>query len=476
MPSGWQYRVLSVGGATAITALIVALANTPLTQSLLTTFPILSNLKTNTYTNGALLDEILTTLVIVLAVLWPLFKPQPRRILDTISLTHKRVILATTVLATIGYFDWSTRLPRITLILTSGMLFLALPIWFVSIRRRPRTSTRAVIVGDDYEAMNLIKETVAMPILGYVSPPNIRPRNQQDILRQTPDGGRDDVGSLPRLSGLSRLDEVLIEHDVDTVLLGFKRPDREEFFGALAECYEHGVRAQVHRDHADSVLVADAGGSDLVDTDLEPWDWQDYILKRLFDFAFAATGLLVLSPLILTVAIAIKLDSSGPILYSQRRTAEFGERFNIYKFRSMVTNAEAETGAKLSEEDAGGIDPRVTRVGRILRETHLDEIPQLWSVLVGDMSVVGPRPERPELDNDIETSVDEWRSRWFVKPGLTGLAQINNVTGYEPQEKIRYDIEYIRKQSFWFDLKIVTRQLYQVGLDAIGLLFDQSDE
>jgi lipopolysaccharide/colanic/teichoic acid biosynthesis glycosyltransferase len=172
----------------------------------------------------------------------------------------------------------------------------------------------------------------------------------------------------------------------------------------------------------------------------------------------------------LVIAIAIKLDSRGPIFYSQTRTAAFGETFRVYKFRSMVTDAEADTGAKLSEEDTGKGDPRVTRVGKVLRRTHLDEIPQLWSILVNDMSVVGPRPERPELDNDIETNVDKWRRRWFVKPGLTGMAQINGATGHQPAQKIQYDIQYIRQQSFSFDLKIVVRQLYTVLVDVGTLL------
>jgi lipopolysaccharide/colanic/teichoic acid biosynthesis glycosyltransferase len=124
------------------------------------------------------------------------------------------------------------------------------------------------------------------------------------------------------------------------------------------------------------------------------------------------------------------------------------DTFTVYKFRSMVPDAEAETGVKLSEEDAGGVDPRVTRVRKVLRRTHLDELPQLWSILMGDMSVVGPRPERPEPDADIERDVEDWPSRWFVKPGLTGLAQINDATGHEPDRKLRYDLEYIRKQSF----------------------------
>ncbi|KPN29350.1 putative UDP-glucose lipid carrier transferase [Halolamina pelagica] len=108
----------------------------------------------------------------------------------------------------------------------------------------------------------------------------------------------------------------------------------------------------------------------------------------------------------------------------------------------------------------------MTRVGRLLRQTHLDEIPQLWAVLKGDMSAVGPRPERPELDSDIETGVVDWQKRWFVKPGLTGLAQVNDVTGAEPEMKLRYDLQYVKQQSFTFDMKLVIRQVWKVGVDA----------
>jgi lipopolysaccharide/colanic/teichoic acid biosynthesis glycosyltransferase len=141
----------------------------------------------------------------------------------------------------------------------------------------------------------------------------------------------------------------------------------------------------------------------------------------------------------------------------------------------MVTNAE-EKGAKLSDEDTGGIDPRVTRVGRILRQTHLDEIPQLQSILRGHMSVVGPRPERPQLDQDMKLDAAEWRSRWFVKPGLTGLAQIKNATGNQPAKKLRYDIEYNRRQSFRFDLKIIFRQFWYIGTVVLPLTLDTQSE
>jgi lipopolysaccharide/colanic/teichoic acid biosynthesis glycosyltransferase len=144
----------------------------------------------------------------------------------------------------------------------------------------------------------------------------------------------------------------------------------------------------------------------------------------------------------------------------------FGETFDVYKFRSMIENAEGETGVTISEEDAGGVDPRVTRVGRVLRQTHLDEIPQLWAVLKGDMSVVGPRPERPELDTDIQSGVTDWQKRWFVKPGLTGLAQVHDVTGAEPGKKLRYDLQYVKEQSFRYDMRLVVQQIWTVLVDA----------
>ena len=472
MQSGWRYRLVAVCGATLWVAGAVFVANTPLAQTLVTAIPPLNSLEPATLSNGDLLDQITATVIVTLAVLWPLFKPRPRRILDTIALTHERVFVTAAVLATIGYFDWSSRLPRTTLIVTILFLGVILPVWFVAIRRRPSVSERAIIVGDETGIMRRLFESATVPILGIVAPSSVHATDRQQRLA---DGGVtiESAADLPHLGGLSRLDEVLVEHDIDTVLLAFEHPDREEFFGALATCFEHGVQAKVHRDHADNVLVDDATGGELVDTNLEPWDWQDYVVKRVFDVAFAGFALLCLSPVILAIAVAVKLDSPGPILYRQTRTAAFGETFNIYKFRSMVANAESKTGAKLSEEDAGETDPRVTRVGQILRRTHLDEIPQLWSILVGDMSVVGPRPERPELDVDIERNVEEWRSRWFVKPGLTGMAQINGVTGHQPAEKIRYDIQYIRQQSFSFDLKIVVRQLYSVVVDVGALVSER---
>ncbi|WP_321169924.1 sugar transferase [Salinigranum rubrum] len=264
--------------------------------------------------------------------------------------------------------------------------------------------------------------------------------------------------------GLSRLDEILIEYDVGTAVLAFAHPDRAEFFGALDTCYEHGVAAKVHRDHVDVVLTSGGAEGELVDIDLEPWDWQDHLMKRAFDLTFAGIALLVLSPLLVGIAVGIKLDGGGPIFYRQTRTAAFGDTFTVAKFRTMVPES----------EDAKPVDDtennHITRFGRVLRRTHLDEIPQFLAILEGRMSVVGPRAAWVDEETLLENQTDQWRRRWFVKPGLTGLAQINDVTSTSPESKIRYDIEYIRNQSFWFDLKIVLRQVWKVLADVAELL------
>lgn len=472
MATGWRYRIASVLGTASLTAFAIWFVNSSLMQRAFSHLPYLGRPAPAVLTNGELVFVILTTLVVVLAAMWPMFKPRPRRMLDTILLTQKRIVLGMVGLAALGYFDYNYRLPRATLMLATGCLFLWLPAWMVAIRRQPNEQSRAIIVGDDPVAMAAILDETDLPVLGYVSPPSSY--EATEITAGSPqlsDGGTvtTKLDELSNLGGLSRLEEVLVNYDIDTALLAFTDTDRAEFFGTLDTCYEHGVSAMVHRDHADDVLTASVAGGELVEVDLDPWDWQDYIVKRVFDVCFALGGLVVLSPVLLVIAVAIKLDSSGPILYSQERTAEFGDTFTVYKFRSMIPEAEAETGATLSAEDRGSVDPRVTRVGHVLRNTHLDEIPQLWSILVGDMSVVGPRPERPELDTDMESGTKDWRRRWFVKPGLTGLAQINDVTGHEPQQKLRYDIKYIRQQSFWVDVKIVVRQVWMVATDLVNI-------
>ena len=182
------------------------------------------------------------------------------------------------------------------------------------------------------------------------------------------------------------------------------------------------------------------------------------VAKRVLDLACASLGLILLSPLLALITVAIKLSSPGPVLYRQERMGLDGRRFRIYKFRTMREGAEDETGPVWASAD----DRRKTRIGPILRELSLDELPQLWNVFRGEMSVVGPRPERPYFVDQFKAHVPQYMLRHKVKSGMTGWAQINGWRGQSSIERrIEYDLYYIENWSLAFDLKILILTLWR---------------
>ena len=459
MTEAWRYRLSGITGVVILTTLAVFLVNNSAVQTYATSVPLLTRLPADPPGTAEFLVEWLSTVAVFVAAFVPLYRPRPRRILDVVSISVQRVVLAGLVLATIGYFDYTYRLPRFTLALVVPMLAVALPAWFAWIRRRPANAgNRAVVVGDDPQEIERNVEETNVPILGYLCPSS-RFMAAGESERALSDGGIT-VDGLECLGGLSRIEDVLVSYDVDTAVLAFEQADRAEFFGVLDACYEHGIDVKVHREHADSVLTAGGSGM-LLDVEIEPWDAQDYVAKRVFDVVFAFVGLVVLAPVILLIALTIKLNDGGPIFYTQERTAVYGDTFDVYKFRTMIPEGESVTPV---EDEANG---RITDVGRWLRQTHLDEIPQLWSILIGEMSVVGPRAVWTDEENLLEAESETWRKRWFIKPGLTGLAQINKAKSTDPEAKHYYDMEYVAKQSFWFDVKIVLRQVWLVYEEVV---------
>lgn len=173
--------------------------------------------------------------------------------------------------------------------------------------------------------------------------------------------------------------------------------------------------------------------------------------KRPFGIVLSLIGIIVSFPLWILICILIWLEDRGPVFYSQLRVGKNGRIFKVRKFRSMIKDAEKHSGAVWASED----DPRVTKVGRILRATAMDELGQLLSIIKGDMSFVGPRPERPELVEKFRKEIKNYDLRHRVKPGLTGVAQIYGKYDTPPNHKLKYDILYIRNQSFWLDLKLI---------------------
>jgi len=184
--------------------------------------------------------------------------------------------------------------------------------------------------------------------------------------------------------------------------------------------------------------------------------------KRFIDIVFAGLLLVVISPLILLTAIAIKLDSPGSIFYSQFRSGLNGKPFRVYKFRSMYQDAE-KRGAQWAKER----DPRITRVGNFIRLTRIDELPQIWNVFRGEMSMIGPRPERPEFDEKLKEVIPYYEIRYLIKPGITGWAQVMYPYGASVEDsyqKLSYDIYYIKNYSLWLDLAIVLKTIRVVLL------------
>jgi lipopolysaccharide/colanic/teichoic acid biosynthesis glycosyltransferase len=181
------------------------------------------------------------------------------------------------------------------------------------------------------------------------------------------------------------------------------------------------------------------------------------MVKRVLDLAAAAGVLLVSLPLWPVIALAIKIESEGPVFYIQKRVGKDGRLFSLIKFRSMIKDAE-EHGAVWAGED----DWRITRTGKVLRRCHLDELPQLINVIKGEMSLVGPRPERPEFVAELKKLIPDFSRRQQVKPGLTGWAQVNfpyASSSEESRKKLEYDLYYIRKRSVLFDIKILLRTI-----------------
>ena len=185
-------------------------------------------------------------------------------------------------------------------------------------------------------------------------------------------------------------------------------------------------------------------------------------IKRAFDIFASLFGLTLTAIPMLIIAIAIKLDSKGKVFYSQERLGLNGRKFMLVKFRSMCSDAEKD-GAQWSEGDN---DVRITKVGRFLRKTRLDELPQLWACFTGTISLIGPRPEREIFYDEFEKHVHGFRQRLKAKPGLTGLAQVNGGYDLRPEEKVLYDIEYIKNRSLWLDIKILFK--------TVGVIFSHN--
>ncbi|RMH25515.1 MAG: undecaprenyl-phosphate glucose phosphotransferase [Planctomycetota bacterium] len=268
---------------------------------------------------------------------------------------------------------------------------------------------------------------------------------------------RTECQGVPVVGGLADLDAIIDARPVDAVYVALPGSMGGELAGLLRRLERHAVDVRVIPDVQPrylpvSMAVSELEGMPILSYRESPLSGPGGVLKRAIDIVGACIALCIFAPVMLAAAIAVRLDSPGPIIFRQTRISLGGESFQIYKFRTMRHLAD-ETGLPAwTARD----DDRVTRVGRWLRKTSLDELPQLFNVLRGDMALVGPRPERPEL---IDRFRDDWRGymlRQHVKAGMTGWAQVHGFRGDTSlRKRLQYDLFYIRNWSIWLDLRIL---------------------
>jgi exopolysaccharide biosynthesis polyprenyl glycosylphosphotransferase len=275
-------------------------------------------------------------------------------------------------------------------------------------------------------------------------------------------GGK--VEGVPVLGGWQMLDATIREQGVSVLILAITGRIRPELFQAILDCQERGVEVirmpALYESLLGRVPIGYLSADWLLTSFLDSVKLYDLYspLKRLIDILAALTGLVFLIVTFPLAALLIRLDSPGPIFFRQERSGKGGHSIWIWKYRTMVHNAESDGEARW----ASPADPRVTRVGKWMRRTRMDEFPQFWNVLSGDMSLIGPRPERPELIAQLEIQIPFYRARLLVQPGLTGWSQVN--FGYvrtveDTALKLEYDLYYIRHRSLVLDLKIFLRTL-----------------
>ena len=270
------------------------------------------------------------------------------------------------------------------------------------------------------------------------------------------------IEGYPVLGGSERLLELACEYQISDLIVSISGKMRGSMFQALLDAQEQGIeiirmpvayedllsRVPIRYLEADWILrsfVDQARSSTFYD-----------IIKRLMDIVGGMVGLAILTPMLPFIALAIVLDNGFPVFYTQVRLGRGGNAYKMIKFRTMRNNAEPDGKPQWAEES----DPRATRVGRFLRKVHLDEFPQFWNVLRGEMSLVGPRAERPELVNWFQDQVPFYRARLLVKPGLTGWAQVNQdyaATVDETITKLEYDLYYIKHRSLGTDMAVIIR-------------------
>ena len=326
---------------------------------------------------------------------------------------------------------------------------------YLQTRFRVSHPTRVVVVGAGDVGRMILQKITQSPNLGY---------QPVGFVDDTP--GRTEVAGLPILGPTAHLSYLIREHDVQEAIIGLPDASHEHILDLISQCEREKAVVRVFPD-VFQIIASDIGIDDLNglplltirDVALRGWRM---VLKRAMDLLVSAVVMVFLSPLLLFIALLVKLDSPGPVFYAQERMGLDAKPFQVLKFRSMRSDAEKETGPVWATQD----DPRRTRFGAFIRKHSLDELPQFINVLLGEMSLVGPRPERPVFVEQFRQIVPRYMERHKEKAGITGWAQVNGLRGDTSIiERTKYDLWYIENWSLLLDIKILIRTVLGIFKD-----------
>lgn len=328
----------------------------------------------------------------------------------------------------------------------------------VNIRRRQGLSTRKVlIVGAGEAARAAMRVLVARPELG---------RRCVGFVDDDPLRGSTNIGRFPALGALDCLPQMLQSGDVDELVITLPWSEQEKIAELINLCREYSVQPRIAPNmlqlNLGRIDVDDFGGIPMLSTRQEDINPADKAVKRVMDIVFGVLALVIASPIILLCCLLISLESPGAPIFSQYRIGKNGKPFIMYKLRSMRKGADAEKAALMEQNEADGPlfkmrnDPRITRIGKFIRRTSIDELLQFWNVLKGEMSIVGPRPHLPQ---EVSEYLEWHHTRLSVRPGVTGLSQISGRSELTFDETVLLDVYYIENWSPSMDIKIMLRTL-----------------
>jgi exopolysaccharide biosynthesis polyprenyl glycosylphosphotransferase len=349
----------------------------------------------------------------------------------------------------IPVYDWLATFAVVALFRLVGRI-----VWS-GLRRVGVGRDRLLVVGAGSVGQDLVARIERRPWLGY-----------QVVGFVDDTSGRVRARGLPILGPTHELETIIETHGIHEVLIALPEASRRSLVSLVNQCQREGLSVKVFPDVfqilAGEVQIGDLDGLPLLtmrDVSLRGWR---LTLKRFLDIVVSGTVLVAFSPVLLVLAVLVKLDSPGPAFYVQQRVGLDGRPFPMLKFRSMRLDAEQGSGAVWAVRD----DPRVTRLGELMRRLSLDELPQFINVLLGHMSVVGPRPERPEFVAQFRQHIPRYMDRHQERAGITGWAQVNGLRGDTSiEERTKYDIYYVENWSVLLDLKIMAKTVLRMLKD-----------